>query len=50
MAVGQLATSADELCKEVTQGAREMMQASLPGLVPSNVGLVAQSVVDVIRA
>jgi AcrR family transcriptional regulator len=50
MTTGQLARSADELHREIAQGAEGVLMACLPGLDPSRAGLVSTVVVDTVRA
>jgi AcrR family transcriptional regulator len=50
MTTGQLARSADELHREIAQGAEGVLLSCLPGLEPSRAGLVATVVVDAVRA
>jgi AcrR family transcriptional regulator len=50
MTTGQLARSADDLHKEIAQGAESVLLSCLPRLDPSKVGLVATICVDVVRS
>jgi AcrR family transcriptional regulator len=50
MTTGQLARSADELHKEIVQGAEGVLLSCLPRLEPARAGLVATICVDVVRS